>query len=85
MSKAITIPTLCMVAILLLSMLLCAMSCPLPTFNDVTPVEPHRIVEEVAKVNAVENCTGPREEDCLMRRTLVDHLDYIYTNKNGNL
>lgn len=39
-------------------------------------------VEEMTKAKTVENCTGPGEEECLMRRTLAVHLDYIYTNKN---
>lgn len=29
---------------------------------------------------AEENC-GANDEDCLMRRTLVAHTDYIYTQK----
>ncbi|KAK1423438.1 hypothetical protein QVD17_18741 [Tagetes erecta] len=28
-----------------------------------------------------EGCEGIGEEECLMRRTLVAHLDYIYTQK----
>ncbi|XP_022031034.2 uncharacterized protein LOC110931974 [Helianthus annuus] len=38
--------------------------------------------EEMAKANAIENCSGPGEEECLMRRTLAAHLDYIYTKKH---
>lgn len=30
---------------------------------------------------ADENCEGLGEEECLMRRTLVAHTDYIYTQK----
>ncbi|KAK1439039.1 hypothetical protein QVD17_04854 [Tagetes erecta] len=34
-------------------------------------------------VEVEEGCEGIGEEECLMRRTLVAHLDYIYTqNKN---
>ncbi|KAK9163633.1 hypothetical protein Syun_004535 [Stephania yunnanensis] len=28
-----------------------------------------------------ESCGGVGEEECLMRRTLAAHLDYIYTNR----
>ncbi|KVI00799.1 Phytosulfokine [Cynara cardunculus var. scolymus] len=36
--------------------------------------------EEVSNAKVEEKClTG--EEECLMRRTLAAHLDYIYTNK----
>lgn len=28
-----------------------------------------------------ENCEGVGEEECLMRRTLAAHIDYIYTQK----
>ncbi|KAI3525491.1 hypothetical protein L1887_04327 [Cichorium endivia] len=81
MSKAIRVTTLCMIAILLLSMLSCTIARPTPTFKDVTPVETHHTDEEVAKSRTEEICTGPGEEECLMRRTLAAHLDYIYTRK----
>ncbi|KAL2906480.1 Phytosulfokines 3 [Bienertia sinuspersici] len=29
--------------------------------------------------NDIESCQGVNEEDCLIRRTLVAHTDYIYT------
>ena len=28
------------------------------------------------------SCEGVNEEECLMRRTLVAHVDYIYTQKH---
>ena len=28
-----------------------------------------------------ENCEGLGEDECLMRRTLAAHIDYIYTQK----
>ncbi|KAK9097137.1 hypothetical protein Sjap_022634 [Stephania japonica] len=31
----------------------------------------------------VESCGEVGEEECLMRRTLEAHLDYIYTNKTA--
>ncbi|KAJ0744068.1 putative phytosulfokine [Helianthus annuus] len=79
MSKAIRITTLCMIAFLLFSVLSYTIARPIPTSNTVTPIETHRTAE---KVEAVENCTGVGEEECLMRRTRAAHLDYIYTNNN---
>ncbi|GMJ08060.1 phytosulfokine 4 precursor [Hibiscus trionum] len=29
-----------------------------------------------------DNCNGIGEEECLMRRTLAAHIDYIYTQKH---
>ncbi|KAK9060324.1 hypothetical protein SSX86_021030 [Deinandra increscens subsp. villosa] len=80
MSKNIRITILCMLAILLLSMLSCTVARPVPMFKDVTPVKTHHTEDEVAKT--IENCSGPGEEECLMRRTLAAHLDYIYTKKH---
>ncbi|KAM0057806.1 putative phytosulfokine [Helianthus debilis subsp. tardiflorus] len=34
-------------------------------------------------VEVEEGCEGIGEEECLMRRTLVAHLDYIYTQKKN--
>lgn len=33
---------------------------------------------------AGESCEKEDDEDCLIRRTLTGHLDYIYTEKNNN-
>ncbi|KAJ1414564.1 Phytosulfokine [Sesbania bispinosa] len=30
-----------------------------------------------------QSCEGIREEECLMRRTLAAHTDYIYTQKHN--
>ncbi|OAY33591.1 phytosulfokines 3 [Manihot esculenta] len=30
-----------------------------------------------------ESCDGDGEEECLMRRTLAAHIDYIYTQKHN--
>ncbi|CAK9165522.1 unnamed protein product [Ilex paraguariensis] len=30
-----------------------------------------------------ENCEGVGDEECLMRRTLAAHIDYIYTQKKN--
>lgn len=50
---------------------LCAL---IETFND------YEVLED-DKVDIEENCKSISEEDCLMRRTLVAHTDYIYTQK----
>ncbi|KAI3448194.1 hypothetical protein Pfo_004859 [Paulownia fortunei] len=53
-----------------------------PTFHDVTPMETHAGDNEVQKVGVDEDsCGGVGEDDCMMRRTLEAHLDYIYTQK----
>ncbi|CAA3011439.1 phytosulfokines-like [Olea europaea var. sylvestris] len=37
---------------------------------------------EPQHVDVEESCKGVGEEECLMRRTLAAHLDYIYTQKH---
>lgn len=37
---------------------------------------------EVEKAMEEESCEGVGEEECLKRRTLAAHLDYIYTQKH---
>jgi hypothetical protein len=37
---------------------------------------------ELEKVMEEENCEGVGKEECLERRTLAAHLDYIYTQKH---
>ncbi|MBA0747259.1 hypothetical protein Gogos_004187 [Gossypium gossypioides] len=37
---------------------------------------------EAEKVDADENCEGIGKEECLMRRTLAAHVDYIYTQNH---
>lgn len=40
--------------------------------------------DEAAKASTEMNCSGPAEEECLMRRTLAAHIDYIYTQRHNN-
>ncbi|KAJ1386678.1 Phytosulfokine [Sesbania bispinosa] len=40
----------------------------------------HGVLEETM-ANIEETCQGIGEEECLMRRTLAAHTDYIYTQK----
>ncbi|KAL8155731.1 hypothetical protein AgCh_000946 [Apium graveolens] len=55
-------------------------------FTDVTPMKSNtKVVDEVSKVSSTdENCSGLGEEECLMRRTLAAHIDYIYTQNKHN-
>ncbi|KAJ8765766.1 hypothetical protein K2173_014888 [Erythroxylum novogranatense] len=41
-----------------------------------------KVVTEQAEAGMEESCEGVGEEECLTRRTLVAHLDYVYTNKH---
>ncbi|KAK1410332.1 hypothetical protein QVD17_36867 [Tagetes erecta] len=65
----------------ILALLLCSKpSCAArPIANDST-VTKH---QTKGGVEIEERCEGIDEDECLMRRTLVAHIDYIYTqNKN---
>ncbi|KAI5661201.1 hypothetical protein M9H77_20524 [Catharanthus roseus] len=82
MSKVIS---LCMISLLLLLTLSnnSVAGRPVPAFHDVTPMETlHVEKNEVAKGDTEEGCEGLGEDECMMRRTLQAHLDYIYTQKN---
>ncbi|KAI8532601.1 hypothetical protein RHMOL_Rhmol11G0226300 [Rhododendron molle] len=79
MSKASS--TICITALLLLFALTCAARSG-PPFSDATPMKTqHEDVNEV-EVEGI-NCEGVGEEECLMRRTLAAHVDYIYTQKQN--
>lgn len=44
-----------------------------------------QVVDEAPKVSSTDdNCSGLGEEECLMRRTLAAHIDYIYTQNKHN-
>ncbi|GMP27676.1 hypothetical protein CsSME_00003559 [Camellia sinensis var. sinensis] len=79
MSKATT-------TLFILSLLLCyalsdaARPQPLPLQD--TLVKTQHLGDETQQVEMVdESCEGVGEEECLMRRTLAAHVDYIYTQK----
>ncbi|KAG9440632.1 hypothetical protein H6P81_020797 [Aristolochia fimbriata] len=38
------------------------------------------VAVETEPAEGTEGCDGVGEEECLMRRTLAAHIDYIYTN-----
>ncbi|KAK4262431.1 hypothetical protein QN277_027990 [Acacia crassicarpa] len=42
----------------------------------------HLGVEAGHDDGVLESCEGVSEDECLMRRTLAAHLDYIYTQKH---
>nr|XP_034897321.1 phytosulfokines-like [Populus alba]TKR91326.1 hypothetical protein D5086_0000223950 [Populus alba] len=47
------------------------------------PVQSDDSLDAMADEAAVvESCEGLGEEECLMRRTLAAHVDYIYTQKH---
>ncbi|KAA8545749.1 hypothetical protein F0562_020800 [Nyssa sinensis] len=66
--------TLCLIA-LLLFFTLTSSARPAPAVDDPSPFKTPHAVE------AEESCEGLGEEECLMRRTLAAHVDYIYTQK----
>ncbi|BAT75704.1 hypothetical protein LR48_Vigan01g199400 [Vigna angularis] len=50
-----------------------------PAFHQESLTEPHQ-----QRVEAVdESCDGFGEDECLMKRTLAAHVDYIYTQKHN--
>ncbi|XP_068657671.1 phytosulfokines-like [Aristolochia californica] len=46
-------------------------------------LETPEVAVEVESTEVPEGCEGVGEEECLMRRTLVAHTDYIYTQGAG--
>ncbi|XP_030538885.1 phytosulfokines 3-like [Rhodamnia argentea] len=78
------ITTLFLTSLLLLCAISSCFARPEPVFLDVTPVETNRVDVETESGNELsdENCEGVGEEDCLVRRTLAAHIDYIYTQKH---
>ncbi|GMH14858.1 hypothetical protein Nepgr_016699 [Nepenthes gracilis] len=76
---------LVLIALLLCSALTYAAR-PEPSLRRTSPAESqHRDIDGVAGefVDDNETCAGVNEEECLMRRTLVAHTDYIYTQNQN--
>ncbi|KAK8580506.1 hypothetical protein V6N13_143588 [Hibiscus sabdariffa] len=71
MSKLLT---LFVAAALLLNSMLCYAARPDPAF----PLTKH------PGVDIDDNCEGVGKEECLMRRTLAAHVDYIYTQSHNH-
>ncbi|KAI3824162.1 hypothetical protein L1987_05611 [Smallanthus sonchifolius] len=72
MSRATTL--FFIISLLLSSTLSSARPEPTATTTTTTPSK---------DVEVEEGCEGVGEDECLMRRTLVAHLDYIYTQKKN--
>ncbi|XP_030532096.1 phytosulfokines 3-like [Rhodamnia argentea] len=71
---------------LMISLLLCSTLAfgarPEPAFPQENPVTSgHEKVEAEHVEGFEESCEGVGEEECLTRRTLAAHIDYIYTQK----
>ncbi|KAF5733226.1 phytosulfokines-like [Tripterygium wilfordii] len=82
--SSIKVSSLCMIALLLFFFgITSTAGRPEPEFTDVTPMKiQHEENIDVEKVEVEESCEGIGEEECLMRRTLAAHIDYIYTQKH---
>ncbi|KAL8541627.1 hypothetical protein ACS0TY_002770 [Phlomoides rotata] len=80
MAKATT--TLCLTTLLLLLAFSHVLARVGPAFHDVTPMENPRAEKEGQKA-AVDrdSCVGLREDECMMRKTIEAHLDYMYAQK----
>ncbi|XP_030538886.1 phytosulfokines-like [Rhodamnia argentea] len=77
------ITTLFLTSLLLLSAISSCFARPEPVLLDVAPVESNRMgVTTERHELSDENCGGLGEEECLVRRTLAAHIDYIYTQEH---
>ncbi|KAM1764240.1 hypothetical protein ACFX11_003511 [Malus domestica] len=85
MSSMLT--SLCVVVLLLFLSLSGMAARPLPSSSssDVSTVKVQHELEdvEVEKSMVEESCEGVGEDECLTRRTLAAHIDYIYTQKHS--
>ncbi|XP_044511721.1 putative phytosulfokines 4 [Mangifera indica] len=71
----VKVGTLFMVLLLVLFSTLIHAARPEPAFPNHSPTKTQLV--DVAG----DDCQGGSDEECLMRRTLVAHTDYIYTQK----
>ncbi|XP_022762380.1 phytosulfokines-like [Durio zibethinus] len=75
----------CMIMFLLFFTLSCASAARPEPASEVqyadTPIKTQHLDTETEKVQVEDSCDGIEEEECLMRRTLAAHIDYIYTQK----
>ncbi|XP_058069701.1 phytosulfokines-like [Magnolia sinica] len=69
---------LAVAALLLLISLTCA-SRPVPAHPSDSSHQTQQGIFDEENIDGNEGCDGVGEEECLMRRTLVAHTDYIYT------
>ncbi|XVF64213.1 hypothetical protein PTKIN_Ptkin09bG0150100 [Pterospermum kingtungense] len=67
-----------LIAALLVNFVLSYAARPQPAL----PLIQHEEIEGEKLVDIDENCEGVGKENCLMRRTLAAHVDYIYTQNH---
>ncbi|GFP99412.1 phytosulfokines 3 [Phtheirospermum japonicum] len=73
------------ITLLLFLTLVHVLARPTSMFHDANSLETHSKDHELQKVEIDENrCGGVEEDECMMRRTLQAHLDYIYTQNHKN-
>ncbi|XP_014513415.1 phytosulfokines 3 [Vigna radiata var. radiata] len=81
MSSKVTNATLCL-AVLFLFLTSTYAGRLGPASSSFTSTKTQNVALEEEKLDVEESCDGISEEDCLMRRTLVAHTDYIYTQNH---
>ncbi|KAJ6739854.1 PHYTOSULFOKINES 3 [Salix purpurea] len=78
----VKVTTLFLIVALLLCSTLTYAARPEPDFPNGSLAKNHQKVVEAESAEVMEEiCEGVGEEECLMRRTLAAHTDYIYTQK----
>ncbi|KAJ8769009.1 hypothetical protein K2173_024004 [Erythroxylum novogranatense] len=76
------IRTCCLIAFVLFSITVTFAIRPVPAFSEATRTEiEYGDVEKEEQVHVEESCVGVGEDECLLRRSLTAHLDYVYTKK----
>ncbi|AEE86831.1 putative phytosulfokine 4 [Arabidopsis thaliana] len=81
--------TLITIALLLCATMLTCSARPEPAYFASFTTSPAdtlslEMIESKLHEVAGESCDKEDDEDCLVRRTLTAHLDYIYTHKNNH-
>ncbi|KAM6564123.1 hypothetical protein CsatB_024121 [Cannabis sativa] len=76
--------TLFLISLLLFCSTITYAARPEPGFSAINTSKTQHGVVEAEQVESGDeiSCEGIGEEECLMRRTLVAHTDYIYTQKH---
>ncbi|XP_042495740.1 phytosulfokines-like [Macadamia integrifolia] len=78
MSKT-SITTLFLVALILFASLTCTAARPDPALPNDSLVKTKHANPVAKNADELESCDGIGKEECLMRRSLNAHTDYIYT------
>ncbi|GLT47395.1 hypothetical protein SLA2020_210970 [Shorea laevis] len=70
----------CTISLLLLFLALTLAGRPEPQYSDISS----SVKTQPKEFQAEESdCEGAGEEECLIRRTLAAHIDYVYTQKSN--